>query len=125
MPWAIAFSRVYEVRPRLYVRNADGTGELVELTGQSMDAFLANYWSPDGSTLAFTCVYSADRGPTQRRLSSDIGFLAMNPIGQPRMWFETAYREGGATFSPDGKWIAYTSDEPGRMEVFVRPFDAV
>ncbi len=32
-------------------------------------------------------------------------------------------RQGGARFSPDARWIAYTSDETGRFEVFVRTFD--
>jgi serine/threonine-protein kinase len=32
------------------------------------------------------------------------------------------YREQGAALSPDGRWLAYTSDESGRDEVYVRPF---
>ncbi|HUU35762.1 MAG TPA: hypothetical protein VMW48_16965, partial [Vicinamibacterales bacterium] len=35
---------------------------------------------------------------------------------------ETQFREGGPVFSPDGKWIAYVSDESGRFEIYVRPF---
>ena len=35
---------------------------------------------------------------------------------------DTQARHGAARFSPDGKWVAYTSDETGRFEVFVRPF---
>jgi serine/threonine protein kinase len=35
---------------------------------------------------------------------------------------ETPARHGAARFSPDGKWVAYTSEETGRFEVFVRPF---
>jgi Tol biopolymer transport system component len=35
---------------------------------------------------------------------------------------DTPFRDGAARFSPDGKWIAYVSDETGRFEVFVRPF---
>jgi serine/threonine protein kinase len=34
----------------------------------------------------------------------------------------TPFQEGGARFSPDGKWIAYASNETGRWEVYVRPF---
>jgi eukaryotic-like serine/threonine-protein kinase len=30
--------------------------------------------------------------------------------------------EGGGQFSPDGRWIAYASDESGQMQVYVRPF---
>jgi serine/threonine-protein kinase len=31
-------------------------------------------------------------------------------------------RDGGASFSPNGQWMAYCSDESGRFEVYVRPF---
>ena len=36
--------------------------------------------------------------------------------------FDNPSRHGGTRFSPDGKWVAYTSEETGRFEVFVRPF---
>jgi eukaryotic-like serine/threonine-protein kinase len=35
---------------------------------------------------------------------------------------ETPSRHGATRFSPDGKWVAYSSEETGRFEVFVRPF---
>jgi hypothetical protein len=35
---------------------------------------------------------------------------------------QTTFRELEAVFSPDGRWIAYNSDESGRSEVFVTPF---
>ena len=38
------------------------------------------------------------------------------------MFLKTPASEGTASFSPDGRWIAYTSDESGRFEVYVRPF---
>ena len=37
-------------------------------------------------------------------------------------FLKTPFNEGGPRFSPDGKWMAYTSDETGRYEVYVRPF---
>ena len=41
---------------------------------------------------------------------------------KPFAFLATPFREGGGRFSPDGKWIAYTSDETGRVEVYVRRF---
>ena len=35
---------------------------------------------------------------------------------------ETAFNETNAQFSPDGRWIAYQSDESGRVEIYVQPF---
>jgi serine/threonine-protein kinase len=42
--------------------------------------------------------------------------------GKPSVFLSTPANEGEPMFSPDGRWIAYTSDESGRNEVFVRPF---
>jgi hypothetical protein len=40
------------------------------------------------------------------------------------VFLKTPASEGGSVFSPDGRWIAYTSDESGRFEVYVRPFQS-
>lgn len=77
-------------------------------------------WSftPDGKTLVF------DELRPQRGGALAIGISAVD-IGtssQPRgvVWTGSADRLG--KLSPDGKWLAYTSDEGGRTEVYVRPF---
>jgi len=38
---------------------------------------------------------------------------------------DTVYAEGFATLSPDGKWVAYQSDQSGRNEVYVQSFDGL
>ena len=40
----------------------------------------------------------------------------------PTPWLETAFSEGGAAFSPDGRWIAYVSNDSGRNDVYIRPY---
>jgi len=40
----------------------------------------------------------------------------------PELFLATAFQERGASFSPDGQWIAYVSNESGRDEVYVRPY---
>ncbi len=42
--------------------------------------------------------------------------------GKPTVFLRTRFLEGRPAFSPDGRWIAYNSDESGRHEVYVRPF---
>ena len=42
--------------------------------------------------------------------------------GHTRPYLRTSAREGAPQFSPDGKWLAYASNESGRDEVYVRPF---
>jgi hypothetical protein len=41
---------------------------------------------------------------------------------KPFPFLHTEFAEGDGRYSPDGKWIAYTSDESGKEEVYVRPF---
>jgi len=43
--------------------------------------------------------------------------------GEPRAIFQTAADETEAALSPDGRWLAYTSDATGRQEIWLRPFD--
>ena len=40
----------------------------------------------------------------------------------PRLFLQTNFDNWGAVFSPDARWIAYTSNESGRSEVYVRPY---
>ena len=42
--------------------------------------------------------------------------------GKPSVFLNSPYREREPMFSPDGRWLAYESDESGRPEVYVQPF---
>jgi len=42
--------------------------------------------------------------------------------GKPTVFLATPFIEENAAFSPDGKWLAYDSNESGRFEIYVRPF---
>jgi hypothetical protein len=41
---------------------------------------------------------------------------------KPQPFLGTPFNEGGAQFSPDGRWLAYVSDESGRPEIYVQPY---
>ena len=43
---------------------------------------------------------------------------------QPELFLQTPFAEGAGRISPDGRWIAYTSDDQGRLEVYVQPSPA-
>jgi serine/threonine-protein kinase len=43
-------------------------------------------------------------------------------LGQPQLLLDSAGTQGGPTLSPDGRWLAYTSDETGQFEVYVMAF---
>jgi hypothetical protein len=88
----------------------DGTGQPARLT-TSEDLHVAAAWSHDG--LLFVEVPAATR--------NDIWLL---PTGgdQPKPIIRTNFSEGYPDLSPDGRWLAYASDESGRNEVYVQPF---
>ena len=70
-------------------------------------------WSPDGQVVLLS------RTSVQTR--SDLMLLSMSDrITHP--WVVTPFAEGEARFSPDGRWVAYTSDQTGGSEIWVRPF---
>ena len=53
---------------------------------------------------------------------SDLWVLPLVQGGKPFPFVETPFTETQGQFSPDGKWIAYSSNESGRMEVYAAPF---
>jgi Tol biopolymer transport system component len=73
-------------------------------------------WSRDGRYLAIESRRSA---VVQR----DILILSLAD-GTTRPFADTPFDEAEARFSPDGRWLAYDSEETGEFEVYVRPFPA-
>jgi Tol biopolymer transport system component len=78
-------------------------------------------WSPDGRWLLYS-----QRG---KEAAMELWALpdASGPAAEERKpvpYLVTAFNERQAQFSPDGKWVAYSSTESGNVEVYVRPFPA-
>jgi Tol biopolymer transport system component len=103
---------VYNRVPDLYQRPAPGGAE--ERLLASPVSKQATSWSRDGR---FVLYFTADPNPT-----TDIWALPMQGDRKPFPLVETKFNERDAQFSPDGKWIAFQSDESGRFEVYVQPF---
>jgi Tol biopolymer transport system component len=99
----------------LYQKASIGEGN-EELLYQSKEGKGPNSWSPDGKFLIY---YSLGQ-PTHLRLLAVDGPADRQPIPliDPRFSSVTG------RFSPDGHWIAYSSNESGKNEISVRPFDA-
>jgi len=102
--------------PDVYWQPIDGS-DAVELLHKTLNSEEGTSFSPDGEYLAMT-VHIV--GEASRALTSDILLLDMH-TREPVQWTGTPqYSEWGADFSPDGKWVAYVSNETGDNEVWVR-----
>jgi len=98
--------------PNLFLKSIDG-GEAKRLTTSDYPHYPTSV-SPDGKHL----LYYEPRPDSKE----DIWLLPMT--GNPEPFLKTENDEWGAKFSLDGRYVAYTSDESGQYEVYVRPFPA-
>ena len=96
----------------LFWQAADGSGAAERLT-TSQFVHATGSWSPDGQTIAFMEV--------NLETGQDIWTLAIDGR-KARPFVKTQANETAPRFSPDGHWMAYTSDESGRWEVYVQPY---
>ena len=78
----------------------------------SANPHLPMAWTSDGVTLAFD----------ERKPSAEHDIWVLTRGGEPSPFQRTDYDESAPAFSPDGKWLAYVSDESGRSAVWVQPF---
>jgi Tol biopolymer transport system component len=105
---SITFSSDTAGVSNIYRIPADGSGPAEQLT--AVGPALPASWSPDGQVLAF--LYGEDE--------DEIWVLPLD--GEPRPFFPSSFVEWYPTFSPDGRWLAYSSNQSERMEVYVTPF---
>ena len=98
----------------IFSRRADGSGETEALLTREVGV-IPSSWSRDGKSLLFW-QRVRDGGPQR-----DIWVLPVD--GQPRVLVEAASIERSPRFSPDGRWFAYVSNDSGREEVYVLPFE--
>jgi Tol biopolymer transport system component len=99
----------------VFSQAADGTGESERLI-EAQTAHSPQTFTPDGSQLV---VREGGGGTGSLKLLSLTGKRAILPLIQP------PGVEVNGEISPDGRWLAYQSNESGRVEIFVRPFPNV
>jgi Tol biopolymer transport system component len=105
---------VYRAGDKIYRRAADGAGEAKELL--AMKNAVPADCAPDGRF-----VLLVTRDPKTQR---DLMVLEAGSDRDPVPYLATSFDEFGARFSPDGRWIAYASDDSGtrQSQVYVRSF---
>jgi Tol biopolymer transport system component len=111
----LIFRSVRDKRAGLYERDLAGGVERVVLASHTAPRMeIPETWSADGRYVTFQVI--------QHRTRFDV--LAWDLAGEPRTFpvLATEANEGQSQISPDGRFIAYVSDESGRFEVYVKPF---
>ena len=98
--------------PGLYLAAVGATDSAQPLFIDPLWAFPGS-WAPDGSGLAFTLVDPATKG--------DI-WIAAGSSSEARPFVSSNFVERAPAFSPDGRFLAYVSNESGRDEVYVRDY---
>jgi serine/threonine-protein kinase len=99
---------------------ADGSGSPEPLSQNDDKIRFPTAVSPDGTRLI---VMETDSGATG--VTTDILALRLDKNGEVEPLIQTNAGERNAEISPNGRWLAYQSDESGRLEVYVRPFPDV
>lgn len=104
----ILFSSNSKLSFHLYLKNADGSGSEDELDLGVVPSGNAWDWSRDGKYILV-------------RKGIELWYLSW-PERIAKPLFQTKWTARNAQFSPDGRWMAYASNETGRMEIYVSPF---
>jgi Tol biopolymer transport system component len=103
-----AFGRSFSIREL-----ASNRVDPVPTTSFSGSLFLTD-WSPDGTVCLVNVV--------DPKTDGDLWVLSLDGQGRATPYLQTGARERDGNFSPDGRWVAYRSNETGRDEVYVQSF---
>ena len=101
-----------------YQKFSNGTGQ-EEVLLQQNDFMRPEDWSPDGRFIAYATMAVDDP-----ETLADLWLLPLSGERKPIPYLQTEFSQHEARFSPDGRWIAYRSDESGKMEIYVESFPA-
>ncbi len=113
----VVFSSRRAGAANLYWKAADGTGGAERLTEGPNNQYPHSF-SPDGTRLVFV-----ENSPGE--LGFDLRVLTLGGGHQTEPLVVSEFHEENGEISPDGRWLAYQSQESGRYEIYVRPFPKV
>jgi Tol biopolymer transport system component len=111
---ALAFASQQGGGWSIHSRSADGLGAVQPLVEDRRAQKWPRSWSPDGKVLLFDQL--------DRESGVDLWLVEAGQPGSARPFLQTPSAEYQATFSSDGQWVAYSSNESGRSEVYVTSY---
>jgi Tol biopolymer transport system component len=97
----------------IYRKLANGAGAEEPLL-QAKGLSVPKSWSPDGRFILYAQINAGT--------ASDLFAIPAEPDAKPFVVVQTPANEDQGQFSPDGHWVAYTSNESGLSEIYVIPF---
>ena len=100
---------------RLLKKLASGAGE-AEVLLESPVRVYPTSWSPDGLAILYSAVDNVSK--------RDIWVLPLDGDRKPYVFFKSPLEDRDADFSPDGKYVVYTSEESGNDDIYVQTFPA-
>jgi serine/threonine-protein kinase len=103
----------------IYWKAADNPGDIEKLFGSPNRFIFPCCWSDDGNYLVIQEI--TNNSP----VGADIAALNMKIRGERKPLLQGKYHVYGPQISPDGKWMAYQSNETGQFEIYLRPFPDV
>ncbi len=109
---SVTYSSTRGAESRLRQKAADGSGAETELFAAASHRHLGG-WTADARLLLTEATTATGR---------DLQIVRVGESAGEQAWLATRFNEAHPRLSPDGRWLAYTSDESGRPEVYVQAF---
>jgi Tol biopolymer transport system component len=108
---------VVAVPNRLYQKSSSGAGtdELL-FAGDSAEGIFPEDWSSDGAYMIFGRVKLREATP------ADLWVLPVFGDQKPFPFLQSSFRHVESRLSPDGRWLAFTTNESGTYQIVVQPF---
>jgi Tol biopolymer transport system component len=125
---AIVFASLFRARPGLYRKSANNTGDEELLFENPSGLIRPTSWAPDGRSIVFQTLDPKTRQdlwvlPMSGTLPQAQG-VPTDSAGEHKALplLRSPFNENHGQISPDGKWLAYSSNETGQSEIYVQPF---
>jgi serine/threonine-protein kinase len=115
--------RTYGAKNSLWWVRTDGTGQPVQLLDENTGDLGPHSFSPDGRHFVYSTRGTAGDSDLWT-ITLDMSNVDHPNVSPPEPFFHSTGAETRPAFSPDGRWVAYQSNESGQQEIYVRAFAA-